>query len=279
MFSDNIINDYNMEFFDETDSTNNEAKRRIERSETGLSRPLVIAARSQTAGRGRQGKSFYSPRGTGIYLTAVCPMGCSITGQVTITSKTAVAVARAIEGFYGIECSIKWVNDIYVNDRKCCGILCEAVNDYENNRLRYVIIGVGVNVYTTDWPGDIADVAGSIKSAECGNNGPSDRQHPGRTVMSDEEFTGFARKLAEEILHVIYAPDGNEGEYYRSHSCVIGHEITFSENTGSDGGRLTGTVTHTAKAVGIDDNGGLIVELATGEKRTLDSGEITVRRV
>ncbi|MCR5324265.1 MAG: biotin--[acetyl-CoA-carboxylase] ligase [Lachnospiraceae bacterium] len=255
-----IMIDHDIEFFNEIDSTNNEAKRRIEVG-TEPVRPLIIAARSQTAGRGRQGKNFFSPKGTGIYLTAVCPMNCPIDGQVTVTSKTAVAVSRAIEGFFGIGCKIKWVNDIYVNDRKCCGILCEAVNDYENNRLRYVIIGVGVNVYPSDWPDDIANIAGSVMSF----NGK----------LSEEKFTGFAERISQEILHVIYEADGNEMDYYRERSYVIGREIVFYEHAGDQ----TQQIAQTALAAGIDEKGGLIVELPSGERRTLDSGEITVRRV
>ena len=249
--------EYKIEFFDEIDSTNNEAKRRIEDLPLGSGgeKPFVLAAHSQTAGRGRVGRSFYSPKGTGIYLTVACPMSCRIAGQVTVTSKTAVAVSRAIEGYFGIGCSIKWVNDIYVNDRKCCGILCEAVNDYENDRLRYAVIGVGINISTSDWPEEIAGTAGSL------------RKEP----LSEEEFAGFAHRLAEEILKVIYEPDGDEMEYYRSHSCVLGREIRFTEGTGDDTGACH------ALATGIDENGGLIVKTHDGRILTLDSGEITLR--
>ncbi len=310
-----MCKEYDIEYFDEIDSTNNEAKRRIE-AQTGThvvcsDRPFVLVAHTQTAGRGRQGKDFYSPKGTGIYLTVACPMNCPIAGQVTVTTKAAVAVSRAIEGFFGIECAIKWVNDIYVNDRKCCGILCEAVNDYENDRLRYVIIGVGVNVYTKDWPVDIAGIAGSIRQAgektpredvkmtgeevlqgsvriDAGKAPMDDtkifgekppRERSDNAIMSDEEFSGFAERLTEEILRVIYEPDGSEYDYYRSHSYVIGREIIFTEHTGSGPDNHNTPVAQTGTAVGIDEKGGLIVELKSGERRTLDSGEITIRRV
>ena len=273
---------YEIYFFDEIDSTNNEAKRRIAAMDSDSIRPFVLAARSQTAGRGRQGKSFYSPKGTGIYLTAVCPVDCPIEGQVTMTTKAAVAVSRAIEGFFGTGCAIKWVNDIYINDRKCCGILCEAVNDYERNRLKAVVIGVGVNVSTSDWPEDIANIAGSIRKEK----------------LNDAEFEGFTQRLSDEIMKVIYEPDGSEMEYYRAHSYVIGREISFIEktdtertdpaekDTGTDSIKTdtaktdtSNTVSFTAQAVDIDENGGLIVKMPSGELKTLDSGEITVRLV
>ena len=198
-----------------------------------------------------------------------------------MTTKAAVAVSRAIEGFFGVGCAIKWVNDIFINDRKCCGILCEAVNDYEHNRLKFVVIGVGVNVSTSDWPADIADTAGSIR----------------KDKLTDDEFRAFAERLSVEILKVIYEPDGSEMSFYRDHSYVIGREISFSERINTENGDAerentesgdtsrantskadsAQTITYTATAVGIDDNGGLIVKLPSGELKKLDSGEITVR--
>ncbi len=244
---------YDITIFDEIDSTNNEAKRRISDTEKDISRPFVIAAHAQTSGRGRHGRSFYSPGGTGVYMTVTCPTDCPIEGQVTMTTKAAVAVSRAIEGFFGKNCAIKWVNDIFIDDRKCCGILCEAVNDYEKNRLKYVVIGVGVNVSTEIWPEEIAHTAGSVRSV----------------ALTEEEFRHFTERIAEEILKVIYEPDGSEIQYYREHSYVIGREITF---TAAGSGE-----TCSGLAVGIDDKGGLKVRMASGEIITLDSGEITVR--
>ena len=256
------INDFDIEFLDETDSTNNEAKRRLERYDReGLSftGPFVIVARSQTAGRGRQGKSFYSPKGTGIYLTVTCPLDCPITGQVTMTSRTATAVCRAIDRAFGIEPGIKWVNDIYVNGRKCCGILCEAVNDYPAGILKYAVIGVGVNITTDIWPDDIKDSAGALVCMSDDKTGTK--------TLSDETFTGFGKILAQEILRAIYHPSEDDMKYYREHSLVLGKEITYTENGTVCGGT----------AVGIDDNGGLIVRIDQNRTLTLDSGEITVR--
>ena len=138
-----------------------------------------------------------------------------------------------------------------LGDRKCCGILCEAVSDYALDRLKYVVIGVGVNVNTAVWPADIAQRAGSIRA---------DR-------LSDKEFTEFAVKLTEELLRCVYEPKKDDIEYYRRHSNVIGKEITFTEN----GAEYSGF------AVDIDENGALIVNVDQAEQRTLDSGEISLR--
>ena len=260
--------DYDLEIVDEIDSTNNEAKRRLAKCE--YERPFVIAAHKQTSGRGRQGRSFYSPKDTGIYLTCVRPFDCPVSGQVSITTRTAVAVARAVEMQFGAAPKIKWVNDLYLNGRKICGILCEAVNDYDADKLKYAVIGVGVNVNTAVFPADIAEKAGCIRAGR----------------MSEAEFEQFARTITEEILNITEdLTDPAYLEHYRKHSCVIGKDIIFTED---------GTE-YKAHALDIDETGALVVEMLPGDQtgkeigtgskmqsgarsiRRLDSGEISVR--
>lgn len=249
--------DYDIEYFETIDSTNTEARRRIEHDNP--KRPLVLVAHEQTSGRGRLGRSFYSPKGSGVYMTVVRPVDCEISGQVTVTTRVSVAVATAIEEQFGIIPAIKWVNDIYINDRKCCGILCEAVSDSTSGRLRYIIIGIGINVNTADWPEDIASTAGSIAN----------------TPLDEPEFRRFAQLTAEKVLALTDDPaDISYLEYYRSHSYVLGKDITFSENN----------VSFRARAVDISNIGGLMVQMYEDGKlqdsfKTLDSGEITVRIV
>ena len=165
-------------YYKTIDSTNNEAKRLIAAGE--INENTCLVADEQTAGRGRQGKSFFSPD-TGLYMTAVFPVDIPIASQVTMTVRSACAVAEAIEELLnktgvrfkqetlerGIadaakRVGIKWVNDIYISGRKCCGILCEAVNDYDTGRMKYIIAGIGVNIYTREWPEDLKDKAGSL---------------------------------------------------------------------------------------------------------------------
>ena len=124
-----LKHDIRVAFYNETDSTNNQAKRLI--SNCGSENLLVCAGR-QTAGRGRQGKSFYSPENTGIYMSLVIHPDSSLQNAVTATTAAAVAVCRAIESLTNITPEIKWVNDVYVNGRKICGILTEAVTDFES---------------------------------------------------------------------------------------------------------------------------------------------------
>lgn len=265
------MTDFDYRYFDTIDSTNNEAKRIVaaQRNSAPLfqggedGRPVLLAARSQTAGRGRQGKSFFSPADTGLYMTVAIPVRCPITSQVTMTTRVAVAVSKAIEEFFdkdNITPAIKWVNDIYVNGRKCCGILCEAVNDYEKGILEWVIIGVGINITTIEWPEELENIAGSL-GIDTFDDMPSG-DSPGR----------FALSVAEQIMREIEDTTNIDYlDYYRKHSNVLGREISFTEN---------GVVRY-GTAIDVNEQGGLIVKTIDESKNEetveLSSGEITVR--
>lgn len=231
-------------FYDETDSTNNQAKRLINE---GKNENLLVCAGRQTAGRGRQGKSFYSPEGSGIYMSLVIHPDSSLQNAVTATTAAAVAVCRAIEALTDITPQIKWVNDVYVNGRKICGILTEAVTDFESGTVSSVIIGIGVNITTKDFPSDVEN-AGALNA--------------------DISRSALIAKIADELMKTALGDYNAFIDYYRTHSMIIGREITFFEN---------GTAT-SATALEIDETGGLVVKTDNGEIRTLRSGEITVRR-
>ena len=120
--------DCRVEYYKTLDSTNNVAKRIIAEGEDDV---LLVVGEEQTAGRGRQGKSFYSPGGTGIYMSLVVHPMIELQNAVTATTAAAVAVCRAIESLTDKKPMIKWVNDVYLNGKKICGILTEAVTDFE----------------------------------------------------------------------------------------------------------------------------------------------------
>lgn len=239
-----LKNDIKIAFYDETDSTNNQAKRLINE---GVSENLLVCAAKQTAGRGRQGKSFYSPDGTGIYMSLVIHPDSSLQNAVTATTAAAVAVCRAIEALTDITPEIKWVNDVYVNGRKICGILTEAVTDFESGTVSSVIIGIGVNITTSDFPKDVEN-AGALNA--------------------DIRRSELIAKITDELLKITLGDYSSFINYYRTHSMIIGREITFYEN---------GTAS-SATALEIDETGGLVIRTPDGETRTLRSGEITVRR-
>lgn len=233
-----------VEYYEETDSTNNQAKRLINE---GRNENLLVCAGMQTAGRGRQGKSFYSPEGSGIYMSLVIHPESSLQNAVTATTAAAVAVCRAIESLTDIKPQIKWVNDVYVDEKKICGILTEAVTDFESGTVSSVIIGIGINITTADFPKDVEN-AGALNI--------------------NISRSRLIAKVADELMQIALGDYNAFIDYYRTHSMIIGRQITFFEK---------GTAT-TATALEIDETGGLIVKTEQGEIRTLRSGEITVRR-
>ncbi|MGN0524457.1 biotin--[acetyl-CoA-carboxylase] ligase, partial [Eubacterium sp.] len=155
-----------VEYYKTLDSTNNVAKRIIAEGEDDV---LLVVGEEQTAGRGRQGKSFYSPGGTGIYMSLVVHPMTELQNAVTATTAAAVAVCRAIESLTDKKPMIKWVNDVYLDGKKICGILTEAVTDFETQTVSSIIIGIGINLTTKDFPCDVQNASclnADVKRAE-----------------------------------------------------------------------------------------------------------------
>jgi BirA family biotin operon repressor/biotin-[acetyl-CoA-carboxylase] ligase len=234
-----------LRIFKETDSTNTRA--RLYAVEGGQT-PALFIADSQTAGRGRTGKSFYSPKDTGLYASLL--LAAEPSSAVYMTTAAAVAVRRAIERVTGISTDIKWVNDLYLNGKKVAGILCESlfVGD-----VGYVIIGFGVNISTSTFPQDISCTAASL--GLVGNTKIKDDL----AVACTEELLGVWKSgLTPEIL----------GEY-KYHSAVLGRAVRYCENG----------VWHKGVTIDIDSEGRLTVRLDDGSVTTLSSGEISVRLI
>ena len=226
------------------DSTNTEAKRRIPACG---GRAFLLAADEQTGGRGRQGKSFYSPSGTGIYMTLVIHPNVPIVNAVSVTTRASVAVCRAIRACTGLAPQIKWVNDLYLNGKKICGILVEAISDYAAGVTKSLVIGVGVNVTTEQFP--------ELPQAGALNPTCTDRN-------------ALIAAIAQQLLQI--TEDLHDASYlndYRAWSMVLGENVTYTLNGEQKDGR----------AVAIDECGGLEVEHRDGSRFTLQSGEITLR--
>lgn len=231
------------------DSTNNRGK---ESALSGAPHGTLIIADSQTAGRGRFGRRFHSPKGSGVYLSAIFRPQLTAERAVMLTSMAAVAVARAIEAVAEVHASIKWVNDVYIGDKKVCGILCESGLDFANGRMKYVVVGIGVNIAKTDFPDEIKNIATSV-SNECGVNVDRNR---------------FIAELLNQ-LDALY-PQLESGAFMkegRSRSNVIGRHVIV----------LQGGKSYRALATDIDDNGSLIVIDENGDEQTLHSGEVSLR--
>lgn len=227
---------------DSIDSTNNEVKRY---AGAGGTLPVVITADRQTAGRGRLGRSFYSPAATGAYFSVGFRVTGDLKSAVTITSAAAVAAARAIERTTGLRVGIKWVNDLYLNGGKVCGILAESFAVPDGLA---VVVGVGINLSTEHFPDEIAHTAASL----------------GRDGVRDALI---ARTAAGILAYSRAEPDAFIDEY-RARSIVLGREVSFFS---------VGTDPRPATAIAIDNEGGLVVRLPDGAVETLRTGEISVR--
>ncbi len=230
--------------YDTLESTNTEAKKL---ALNGAAEGTFVFADGQSAGRGRKGRGFYSPAGTGVYMSAVLRPETTVKEALTITGAAAVAVCRAIEAVFPCETSIKWVNDIMLNGRKVCGILTEAAADFESGSVESVVLGIGVN-FCTVFPEYLEKTACSL----------AERPEPGRT----------RNRLAAELINSVLSMDSDGFiDEYRRRSAVSGRPVEVTE-----AGR-----SYTAFACGIDERCGLMVKLGDGSLRTLRSGEVSVR--
>lgn len=230
--------------YDVIDSTSTEARRMLDNKDTfcDLSNEYIVVTDEQTAGRGRQGRTFVSEGDKGLYFTYVLPnkMNDGKTYE-NFTTLVAVAVADAINEdiFKSTKALVKWVNDIYVDDKKVCGILCEA---YKDN----ILVGIGVNLYPFEVPENLINKVGFVLPNE-----------PCKT------------KLLASIIRRIkyYALNQNLViEKARELSYLTGKKINFFENN----------IYFEALVDGIEDDGALRTILSDNTIKLLRSGEISV---
>ena len=229
-----------------TDSTNTRAKEYIKSGDEPI--PALFIADGQTDGRGRMGRSFYSPEQTGLYATLLFAAPNSEDRLLSLTSLAAVAAAEAIDELLGVSVEIKWVNDLYKNGRKVAGILAESFERYSQ---RYIALGIGINLSTSDFPEELKEKAGAL-STETIPRERADRL----ALLFFEKLLGFLE--LEDTSPVI--------DIYRRRSCVIGRRISFIQG----GKEIFGTAT------GITPLGALKVALDGGGEITLSTGEISI---
>lgn len=260
--------------YDEIDSTNLEAKRRCEQavnspaSHTDSVHSLdgtVIVANCQTAGRGRLGRSFFSPAGSGLYLSIIYSPKENITTPAVLTASAAVSVCRAIASVYNLQPQIKWVNDIFLRGKKICGILTEGVTNFETGTIDYAIIGIGINVLPGSFPPEVADIATSIfeNKTDCDD---------GTNIKRNE----LAASVILETLKIFHAGENGFKEAmkeYRKCLFMIGQKVTVSPVIGKLDSQFEATV------IDVNENAKLIVQKENGDTLELDSGEISLRSV
>ena len=233
------------------ESTNKTAK---EMAVAGAEHGTIIISDCQTMGRGRYSRNFFSPSGGGLYMSIVLrPEAMHFKNPTSVTAFAAVSVCEAIESISTKVPRIKWVNDIFIDGKKVCGILTEAVTDFESGGLDWVVLGIGINVHTRteDFPCDLQSIATSI--------------------YPDEKMSGVRNRLSAEIINRILGfetlPSETEiFEKYKKRLMVLGKKITVIQNQ----------VEYKATAIDVDSVGHLVVKNESGERITLSSGEIRI---
>jgi len=239
--------------FDCVPSTNTLAR---ELAAAGAPHGTVIAAAAQSAGRGRLGRSFASPAGTGLYVSVILRPDFPAEQIMRITTAAAVALCRALESMGVRDTSIKWVNDVFRGPRKIAGILTEAAFASDGTPA-YAVLGVGVNLSPPPqgFPPEIAEIAGAAFDAPI----PDGRARLLGALL-DEFFALYGDLAAPRCAHM---------DEYRRRCFVIGRDVTVIA--------AGGTQQYAARAAALDDECRLIVHLPSGEERVLATGEVSLR--
>lgn len=224
----------------------------------GAAHGTTVIAESQSAGRGRRGRSFASPAGGGVYMSIILKTDFMMDESILITTAASVAVARAIEKTTGVQAQIKWVNDLYLQDKKICGILTEAVSHVETGAVDHVVVGIGVNV-TTKWSGEFSELSQTAGSV-FGGAKTLDKQFSRNWLIA--EMISQMLTIAGDLKSRSFIQE------YRTRSCILGEKILVIKQN----------ETISARALDIDRDGHLIVEYEDGGRDVLCSGEISIRR-
>jgi len=236
-----------------------------QQGQDGAPEGTVLIACRQTAGKGRLGRSFYSPEETGIYMSLLLRPAIRAQDSLLITTAAAVAVAEAIEKVTGVETGIKWVNDIYCRGRKVVGILTEGSLKAGTDQLSYAVLGIGINLWEPNggFPEEIKKIAGSVLTESF---------QPDK--MEKEQLRC---RLAAEILNqfmMIY-PQLTEKKFmnaYRKRSLLIGRKVQLMQADHAADLELP-----PVRVVDVGDDAQLIVELPDGSLKEVSSGEVSVK--
>lgn len=250
---ENIKDKIDITVYKTIDSTNTRLK---QLASEGACEWKVLISEEQTAGKGRLNRTFYSPEKCGIYMSILLKPEFVSTEALFITTMAAVAVAEAIESVVGVETKIKWVNDIYCNNKKVCGILTEAAMNLENGKLDYAVLGIGINVKKPkeDYPDEIKEIATGIIDNE------------------EKKYDDLRCKIAAQVINNVkkYYMNLQEHKFmdkYKEKSLLVGSYVYIRDDENRE----------ELLVKGIDDNAGLIVEHKDGRTDILSSGEVSVK--
>ncbi|MCB8817150.1 biotin--[acetyl-CoA-carboxylase] ligase [Desulfosporosinus shakirovi] len=246
-----VFGQTNYLYYQEIDSTNTRARAL---ASAGYPEGTVVVADMQTAGRGRRGRSWYSPSGKGIYMSVILRPILPLKEISRISLLTAVAVAESLEEELNLSARIKWPNDILIKGKKVAGILSEVVTDMDG--IEYIVVGIGLNINNElqDFPSDFRTIATSAHVEDA------------RPVSRVKVLQGLLARLESRYFDLLAGSFEGILQKGKSLSVVIGQELRLDMINGF----LMG------KAVDIDDNGFLLLRDQSGVVHTIISGEITI---
>lgn len=236
-------------WYDQIDSTNAKAKML---AQAGATHGTCILAGSQSAGRGRMGRSFSSPEGMGVYLSLILRPNCPPEQLMHLTCAVAVAMCRAVEQTAGIRPGIKWINDLVIGKRKLGGILTEL--SIQNGTVDYAIVGIGINCrqLEPDFPQELQSIATSLRLATGKEIEPAAMAAAMiRQLWQMELFTG-----KDKIMTA-----------YKENCITLGQDVQL----------LRMDQIRYGKATDLDENGCLVVEFPDGSREAIGSGEASIR--
>lgn len=242
--------DVTVKIFNDIDSTNRAAKQAAVSGEAGHG--SLVMAQKQSAGRGRRGRSFYSPVEAGLYMSVILEPKGTLQDSLLLTTAAATAVYRAVRNVCGISLDIKWVNDLLYKGKKVCGILTEAITDFESGNIEFAIVGIGLNLYhpAEDFPEELREKAGAL--------------YENRTLACAVDRNCLAAAIVNELLEE--TKELKISREYITHNIIPGNVITIRD----------GDAVRKAFAMDICSDGRLHVKEANGKESLLSFGEVSV---
>ena len=237
-------------WYDTLDSTNTRAKAM---AKEGAPHGTVLVAGAQTGGRGRMGRSFDSQNGAGVYLSVILRPGCAPKELMHLTCAVGVSLCEAVEKASGLNAQLKWINDLVLGKRKLGGILTELSIHPQTGLIEYAVIGVGINCLQTRFPRELDGIATSLSIA---GKPVSPAVLAGAVTESLWKLDGCLLSEKERIM-----------DRYRNRCITLGQDIQI----------LRGDVAAAGKALDVDSEGALTVQLSDGSTVTVSSGEVSVR--
>lgn len=239
-----------IQVYNEVDSTNQSAKKAAVSGLAGHG--SIVVARKQKAGRGRRGRSFYSPADSGLYFSVILKPNGTLKDSLLLTTAAATAVYRAVRRVCGISLDIKWVNDLFYRGRKVCGILTEAVTDFESGEIELAVVGIGLNLYKKEegFPEELEEIAGALFRSK----------EQAEVVDRNKLIAAVVNELLSESANLKLSRE------YVDNNMIPGHPIQIT-----DGAR-----TRKAFALSICQDGRLLVKETNGKESILSFGEVSI---